>query len=176
MKMTGFWRDCFLFLVLHIPVSYFFHWVGYVKVLAWSDECYFYGMKWVKVTTDWPVLCMGGNWEGLSCPWLPYTLNYTYNKVAFNEKSAIKKENLHTKYTPFTYKYFALNEKPPTMKQNLHIFFFLVGGVECTCLLRVLSFSSCNPLAPVLSLYMTGMVSLGHFSHTRWTVRVQAVK
>ena len=37
------------------------------------------------------------------------TLNFTYNKAAFNEKSAIMKENLCTKYTPFTYKYFALN-------------------------------------------------------------------
>ena len=50
------------------------------------------------------------------------TLNSTYNKVAFNEKSAIMKENLHTKYTPFTYKYVALNKKPPIMKQN-----------HCTC-------------------------------------------
>ena len=31
------------------------------------------------------------------------TLNSTYNEVAFNEKLAIMKENLHTKYTPFTY-------------------------------------------------------------------------
>ena len=80
-------HSCHLFLTLG----------GYVKVLAWSDECYFYGMKWIKVTTDWPVLCMGGNWEGLSCHWLPYTY-----------------------------------------------------------LLRVLSFSSCNLLALVLSLCMTG--------------------
>ena len=53
------------------------------------------------------------------------TLNSAYNKVTFNEKSAITKENLHTKYTPFTYKYVALNEKPPIMKQNHHIFFLL---------------------------------------------------
>ena len=51
------------------------------------------------------------------------TLNSTYNKVVFNEKSAITKENIHTKYTLFTYKYIALNEKPPIMKQDLHIFF-----------------------------------------------------
>ena len=51
------------------------------------------------------------------------TLNSAYNKVAFNKKSAITKENLCTKYTPFTYKYITLNEKPPIMKQNLHIFF-----------------------------------------------------
>ena len=31
-----------------------------------------------------------------------YTLNSAYNKVAFNKKLAIMKENLHTKYTPFT--------------------------------------------------------------------------
>ena len=53
------------------------------------------------------------------------TLNSTYNKVACNEKLAIMKENLHTKYTPFTYNDVALNEKPPIMKQNLHIFFSL---------------------------------------------------
>ena len=59
------------------------------------------------------------------------TLNSAYNKVAFNEKLAIMKENLCTKCTPFTYKYIALNEKPPITKQNLCIFFFIIGGVEC---------------------------------------------
>ena len=52
------------------------------------------------------------------------TLNSAYNEVAFNEKSAISKENLCTKCMPFTYKYIAFNEKPPITKQNLHIFFF----------------------------------------------------
>ena len=66
-------------------VSYFLHCMflslisytggGYVEVLAWSDVCYFYGMKWIKVTTDLPVLCMGDNWEGLSYHCLPYTCN-----------------------------------------------------------------------------------------------------
>ena len=60
------------------------------------------------------------------------TLNSAYNKVTFNEKSPITKENLCTKYTPFTYKYIILNEKLPIMKQNLRIFFFIIGGVECT--------------------------------------------
>ena len=50
------------------------------------------------------------------------TLNSAYNKVTFNTKLAIIKENLCTKYTPFTYKHTTLNEKPPIMKQNLHIF------------------------------------------------------
>ena len=59
-----------------------------------------------------------------------HTLNSTYNEVIFNEKLAIMKENLHTKYTPFTYKYVALNEKLPITKENLHIF-FIIGGVEC---------------------------------------------
>ena len=53
------------------------------------------------------------------------TLNSAYNKVAFNEKLAIMKENLCTKYTPFTHKHIALNKKPPLMKQNLCIFFLL---------------------------------------------------
>ena len=53
-----------------------------------------------------------------------YTFNPTYNKVAFNEKSAIMKENLHKKYTPFTYNNVTLNEKLPIIKQNLHIFAF----------------------------------------------------
>ena len=53
-----------------------------------------------------------------------YTLNSAYNKVTFNEKLAITKENLHTKYTPFTYNDVALKEKLPIMKQNLCIFFF----------------------------------------------------
>ena len=62
------------------------------------------------------------------------TLNFTCNEVAFNEKSAIKKENLRTKYFPFTYNDVILNEKPPIMKENLCIFFFffIIGGVECT--------------------------------------------
>ena len=60
-----------------------------------------------------------------------YTLNSTYNKVTFNEKSAVMRENLHTKYTQFTYNDVALNEKLPIMKQNLCIF-FVIGGVECT--------------------------------------------
>ena len=63
------------------------------------------------------------------------TLNSAYNEVAFNEKSAITKENLCTKYTPFTYKYIALNEKPPITKRNLCIFFFIIGGVECITVL-----------------------------------------
>ena len=53
------------------------------------------------------------------------TLNSACQKVAFNKKSAITKENLHTKYTPFTYNDITLNEKPPIMKQNLHIVFSL---------------------------------------------------
>ena len=52
------------------------------------------------------------------------TLNSAYNEVAFNEKSAITKENLRTKYTPFTYNDIALIDKLPIMKQNLCIFFF----------------------------------------------------
>ena len=59
------------------------------------------------------------------------TLNSAYNEVTFNEKLAIMKENLCTKYMPFTYKYIALNKKLPIMKQNLHIFFFIIGRVEC---------------------------------------------
>ena len=65
---------------------------------------------------------------------LSSTLNSAYNKVAFNEKLAIMKENLHIKYTPFTYNDIALNEKLPIMKQNLCIFFLVIGGVECTML------------------------------------------
>ena len=63
-----------------------------------------------------------------------YTLNSAYNKVAFNEKLPITKENLYIKYTPFTYKYIALNEKLPITKQNLCIFFFVIGRVECITL------------------------------------------
>ena len=58
------------------------------------------------------------------CPSV-YTLYSTCNEVAFNEKLAIIKENLHTKYFPFTYNDVALDEKPPIMKENLHIFFSL---------------------------------------------------
>ena len=61
-----------------------------------------------------------------------HTLNSTYNEVTFNEKLAIMKENLHTKYFPFTYNDVALNEKTPMTKQNLCIFFFFIGRVECT--------------------------------------------
>ena len=41
-------------------------------------------------------------------------------------------ENLCTKYFPFTYRYVTLNQRPPKMEENLHIFFFIIGGVECT--------------------------------------------
>ena len=47
-----------------------------------------------------------------------HTLNYAYN-----EKSAITKENTRTKYTLFTYNDVTLNEKLSIMMQNLHIFF-----------------------------------------------------
>ena len=61
-----------------------------------------------------------------------YTLNSACNEVTLSEKLAITKENLCTIYTPFTYNDIAINEKRPIMKQNLHIFFFVIGGVECT--------------------------------------------
>ena len=61
-----------------------------------------------------------------------YTLNSVYIEVTFNEKLAIMKENLCTKYFPFTYKYVTLNEKLPIVKENLHIFFFVIGRVECS--------------------------------------------
>ena len=60
------------------------------------------------------------------------TLNSVYNKVAFNEKSAIVKENLHTKYILFTYNDINLNKKLPVMRQNLHICFVVIGRFECT--------------------------------------------
>ena len=63
------------------------------------------------------------------------TLNSTYNEVTFNEKLAISKENLCTKYTPFTYKYITLNEKLPIMNQNLHIFFLL--EVELSVIIKL---------------------------------------
>ena len=50
------------------------------------------------------------------------TLNSAYNKVTFNKKSAITKENLHTKYTPFTIMT-SPSMKSWLMKQNLCIFF-----------------------------------------------------
>ena len=68
------------------------------------------------------------------------TLNSAYNEVAFNEKSAITKENLCTKYTPFTYKYIILNKKLPITKQNLCIIFFIIDRVECSsnCLVLIM--------------------------------------
>ena len=52
------------------------------------------------------------------------TLNSVYNEVTFNEKLAIMKENLCTKYFPFTFKYITLNKKLPYSKgKSLHIFF-----------------------------------------------------
>ena len=63
------------------------------------------------------------------------TLNSAYNEVAFNEKSPITKENIHTKYTSFTYIYVVLNEKPPiTSKISAYFFFFIfiIGGIECS--------------------------------------------
>ena len=59
-----------------------------------------------------------------------FTPNCTYKEVTFNEKSAIMKDNLHTKYTPFTYNDVSLNEKPPITKQNLPIFIFIIGRIE----------------------------------------------
>ena len=80
---------------------------------------------------------MENEWYNEAHAWLwfasiyRYTLNSAYNEVAFNEKLAMMKENLHTKYTPFTYNDITLNEKLPIMKQNLCIFFFIIGRVEC---------------------------------------------
>ena len=65
------------------------------------------------------------HFDRLLCTPMNNTLNSAYNEVAFNEKSVIMKENLHTNYTSFTYNDIALNEKPPIMKQNLCIFFLL---------------------------------------------------
>ena len=60
------------------------------------------------------------------------TLNSAYNEVTFNEKLAIMKENLCTKYFPFTYNDITLTEKLPITKENLCIFFFIIGRVEST--------------------------------------------
>ena len=46
---------------------------GYGKVLACLMNVIFIWMRWIKVTTDWPVLCMGGQLGWLSCLWLSYT-------------------------------------------------------------------------------------------------------
>ena len=73
-----------------------------------------------------------GPWETDFNSYDSFTLNSTYNEVAFNETSAITKENLCTKYFPFTYNDVILNEKPPIMKGKLCIFFFIIGRVECT--------------------------------------------
>ena len=73
------------------------------------------------------------------------TLNSAYNEVAFNKKSAIMKENLHTKDTPFTYNDVTLNKKPAIMKQNLHIFFFVMGGVVHFTLLTYAPEQICLP-------------------------------
>ena len=54
-----------------------------------------------------------------------YTLNSAYNKVAFNKKSDITKENLCTKYFPFTHNDVTHNKKLPIMKENFCIFFSL---------------------------------------------------
>ena len=64
--------------------------------------------------------------------------------MAFNEKSAITKENLHTKYTPFPYNDVTLNEKPPITKQNLRVYFFLIGGVERNWVQRVIPTSTAS--------------------------------
>ena len=76
------------------------------------------------------LLGTGDNWGNLCGS--TNTLSSTYNEVAFNENSAITKQNLHTKYTPFTYYDVTFNEKLPIMRQNLCIFFFVIGRAECT--------------------------------------------
>ena len=78
------------------------------------------------------------------------TLTSTYNEVTFNEKLAIMKENLHTKYFPLTYNDVTLNEKPPIMKENLCIFFFIMGGVKCMLLL-LSSLAFLNVICPPCS-------------------------
>ena len=76
------------------------------------------------------------------------TLNSAYNEVALNKKSAIMKENIHTKYTPFTYNDLALNEKPPITKQNLHIFFLLQAELSVLTLygIKITWTTSLDPL------------------------------
>ena len=74
-----------------------------------------FGRMWIALKRT---VCDNGFRVGSS------TLNSTYNKVALNEKSAITKENLCTKYFPFTYNDIALDAKLPITKENLCIFFF----------------------------------------------------
>ena len=73
------------------------------------------------------------------------TLNSIYNKVTFNKKSAIMKENLCTKYFPFTYKYVTFNEKPPIMKENLHTFFHYRQSQVCINVLNAIQFNTRKP-------------------------------
>ena len=68
--------------------------------------------------------------------WELSTLNSAYNKVTFNKKSAITKENLCKKYTPSKYKHISLKEKPPIIKQNLHIFFLSQAELSVYTLLK----------------------------------------
>ena len=90
---------------------------------------------------------------------LTSTLNSVYNKVTFNEKSAITKENLCTKYFPFTHNYVALNEKPPIIKENLRIFFFVIGGVECSCQLFWIQTKQINSVGCAVNDKMVAVLS-----------------
>ena len=76
-----------------------------------------------------PIMTVVVHLMGHFCDSLDYTLNSAYNKVTFNEKLVIAKENLHTKYTPFTYNDVTLNKKPPIMKQ-ISAYFFIIGRVS----------------------------------------------
>ena len=66
-------------------VSYFFYCISFHLFLALGGYNKVYGKvlaclmtvtvidEMSMVTTDWPVYAWAGNWEGLSCLWLPYT-------------------------------------------------------------------------------------------------------
>ena len=94
--------------------SYLWKFFNLVFIIFWVFLLHTCNQKWIAAITRLQLADLLDK----------ITLNSTYNEVAFNKKSAIMKENLCTKYTPFTYKYIVLNENPPITKQNLYIFFF----------------------------------------------------
>ena len=120
----------------------------------------------LSVLIQWPVFalqlesldcCIDWELNFLSTCLSPTIPNSAYNEVTFNEKLAITKENLCTKYTPFTYKDITLNEKLPITKQNLCIFFFVIGRFECTSLII---FSRSSNLIYIWQFYLYVLIFL----------------
>ena len=106
------WIDYDAFVCVYIDFNLF-------SICCIVHLCNFIGIDRVR-----PCVAQIIIWHVISCM-VGCTLNSAYNEVAFNEKSAITKENLCTKYFHSPIMTLPLTKSHLLMKENLHIFFSL---------------------------------------------------